>query len=73
MDDEIQQAIAGIHDGSLAASLQRNLKFSMAGVVFGWAAGILLATLTGNSRMLFGISGAAVGLGVGYIGSAAKK
>lgn len=73
MDPKTQEAIAGIHDGSLAASLHKNLRFSLAGIAIGWAAGIVIATLTGQSRVMFALSGAAVGLGVGYISSGTKK
>lgn len=66
IDDKTQQAINSIYSGSLANNIKSNMRFVFYGVLFGAAAGIVVATFTGNCRLCFGFWGGLAGGVVGY-------
>ena len=73
LDDSTKNAVAGIANGTLADEIGSTMKYSITGIFVGMALGILIASLTGNSRMLFGLCGGIAGGGVGMLVNPSNK
>ncbi len=72
MDKETLAAIENINSGGLAEKIKQNTKYAATGVAIGAVAGFLLASLTGNGKLMFSALGAVAGGGIGYITSPKK-
>lgn len=69
MEDEVQEAIQKITDGTLASQIKKNMKFATTGMILGGVIGIGIASFTGRCRLCFGFWGALAGGGIGYLTS----
>lgn len=67
LDKDTLATIEGLHDGSLAQSLMSNSKYMLTGMFIGAVGGILIAGLTGKSKMLFAIGTGVMGGSIGYL------
>ncbi len=67
LDDKTQKAVEDIYNGTLAQRINNNMKYSLTGILIGAIIGIGVATLMGKSRMTFGLGGALIGGGLGYL------
>ena len=67
IDKETQTAIDGLYNGTLAHSIKKNSKYAMTGALLFGLVGMVVASFTGQSKILFGIGGVALGLTTGYI------
>ena len=70
MDEKTQEAIEKIADGSLAAGIKKNMKYSTTGIAVGAIVGIVIATFMGKSRIVYGVVGA---IGGGVLGRVCAK
>lgn len=73
MDTKTQQAVEAIHNGTLAQTVKKNMKYAFTGIAVGAAIGIVTATLTGKCRFCFGFWGAVAGGSVGYLSAPKEK
>lgn len=67
MDKETKQAIENIHSGNLAAQINNNMRFSITGIFIGWGIAMMVASLFGQSKIIFGIGGAIAGGTIGKL------
>ena len=67
IEEEVQEAIEKISDGTLASQIKKNMKFATTGMILGAIVGIGVATFTGRCRLCLGFWGALAGGGIGYI------
>ena len=65
MDEKTKQAIESIQNGTLATSINKNMRFSLTGIAVGWALGMVIGAMSGQNKFLFGITGAIAGGAIG--------
>lgn len=65
LDKKTEEAIIDITSGRLAKVMKSNMKWASTGVLIGAGLGILIATLNGGSRFVYGFCG---GVAVGTLG-----
>ena len=71
--DKISDIAAGIHDGTLAASIKKNAQYTVNGMLVGAVTGFFLAMITGRCKICLSIWGAAGGGATGYLIATRKK
>ena len=69
LDKETKAAAIAIQNGSLAAGLKKNMKYTATGIIVGGCVGVLIATISGKSRVMFAVGGAIIGGAAGRIAS----
>ena len=73
MDEKTQQIITDVYSGNLAVKIKNNTKYAITGAYVGLAAGIIIASLCGKSKLIVGLLGAAAGGSLGYMIAPRKK
>ena len=67
LDEKTKELANGIYDGSLASSIKNNTKYAMGGAAAGLIIGIIVAGFFKKSKLVFGLTGAAVFGAGGYL------
>lgn len=73
MDEKTQAIVADVYNGNLAYKIKNNIKYAITGVFVGLAAGVIIASFAGKSKLIFGLLGAGAGGGLGYLIAPSKK
>ena len=69
LDKKTKDAAISIQNGSLAEGLKKNMKYTATGIIVGGCVGVLIATLSGQPRLMFAVGGAIIGGAAGRIAS----
>lgn len=68
MDPEkVVDAIESVYTGKLAKDIKSSSSYALSGVMFGAIGGVLIASFLGQSKLIFGLGGAAVAGIAGYV------
>lgn len=69
---KLQGAVEGIYYGDIAGKISKNMKYALSGVAIGTLAGVLIASIFGKNKLVFGLGGAALAGTVGYLSTPKK-
>jgi len=58
------KAASDLHDGSLAERINNNIRYGVSGALVGIALGVVIASLFGGSRIMFGAIGGVGGMAI---------
>lgn len=73
MDDKTKTIIEDVYNGNLATKIKNNTKYAITGAFVGLAAGVIVASVFGKSKLIIGLLGAAAGGSFGYMIAPSKK
>lgn len=67
MNKEALEAAEGLSDGTLVKGIIKSSKYALTGFAIGAIAGVILAAVTGKSKLMFAIAGGTIAGGAGYL------
>ena len=70
---EVRTAVEALYSGRLAKDIKSNASYALTGMAIGAVVGMIVASFAGKSRLLFGMGGAVVFGGAGYLISSKKE